>query len=287
MASDNLPFPELVADATSAEVRLILGIPLELPLELRRKIWHIYLGPQLGRIIEIEWDSTHPVDKHHGYRATKISSQAPLDLRDPICRDTRNEILRKYQLWRFDNRPEGHDPPSRLTYFDSSIDTIYFGYRTCLVDEKVTFRPARYNGAHQQRRDLHNLRSINEIRLGQSQFQHWTVHSQPKFHFVRLSERAEPGKVYDDLELMRSRDTLSDWKRYKKDVMKLSSRHCRIRISSSHFPVLELYGTKEANFSVKKTILLKPGTIDEERNGNHFRAFTDDMWNDWNFRFGY
>lgn len=29
MVSDDLPFPELVADAVSAEVRLILGIPLE------------------------------------------------------------------------------------------------------------------------------------------------------------------------------------------------------------------------------------------------------------------
>ncbi|KAF5879179.1 uncharacterized protein Bfra_006384ia [Botrytis fragariae] len=123
MASDNLPFPELVADATSAEVRLILGIPLDLtltkyhcfprlPLELRRKIWHIYFGPQLGRIIEIEWNPTHPVDKHHGYRSTKVSSQTPLGLRDPLCRDTRDEILKKYQLWRFDNRPEGHNPPS-------------------------------------------------------------------------------------------------------------------------------------------------------------------------------
>lgn len=29
MASDDLPFPELVADTTSAEVRLVLGISLE------------------------------------------------------------------------------------------------------------------------------------------------------------------------------------------------------------------------------------------------------------------
>ncbi|TEY60574.1 hypothetical protein BOTCAL_0180g00090 [Botryotinia calthae] len=143
MASDDLPFPELVDDATSTEVCLVLGIPLDLtltkfrcfprlPLELRRKIWHIYFGPQLGRIIDIEWDPTHPVDKHHGYRATKVSSRAPLGLRNPICRDTRDEILRRYQLWSFDNRPEGHHPPSRLTYFDPSIDIVYFGSNNCL-----------------------------------------------------------------------------------------------------------------------------------------------------------
>ncbi|ATZ47884.1 hypothetical protein BCIN_03g01650 [Botrytis cinerea B05.10] len=142
MASDDLPFPELVADTTSAEVRLVLGISLDLTLarfhyfprlslELRRKIWHIYFDPQLGRIIEIEWDPTHPVDKNHGYRATKVSSRAPLGLRDPICRDTWDEILRRYQLWNFDNRPEGHHPPSRFTYFDPSIDTVYFGRNNC------------------------------------------------------------------------------------------------------------------------------------------------------------
>ncbi|TEY60575.1 hypothetical protein BOTCAL_0180g00100 [Botryotinia calthae] len=59
--------------------------------------------------------------------------------------------------------------------------------------------------------------------------------------------------------------------------MKLSSSHCRIRMSSAHFPAVELYGIKEANFSVKKTILLKPGTIDEEINGDRFRSLTDDM----------
>ncbi|TGO14338.1 hypothetical protein BTUL_0054g00060 [Botrytis tulipae] len=155
------------------------------------------------------------------------------------------------------------------------------------VDEKTIFRPARYNGAHHQQRDRQNLRSIDEIRLGQSQFEHWTAHSQPKFHVVRLSKRAEHGKVYDYLELTRSHDTISEWKHYKKDIMKLSSRQCRIRISSNYFPMVELHGIKEANFSVKKAILLKSGTIDEEKNGDHFRAFTDDMWNDWNFRFGY
>lgn len=78
------------------------------------------------------------------------------------------------------------------------------------VDEKTTFRPARYNSAHDQRRDRQTLRSIDEIRLGQSQFDHWTAHSQPKFHVVRLSKRAEHGKVYDYLALMRSHNTLSE-----------------------------------------------------------------------------
>ncbi|ESZ95294.1 hypothetical protein SBOR_4321 [Sclerotinia borealis F-4128] len=150
MASDDMSFPELVVGATPAQICSILGItPYQsltssngvlsefhcfprLPLELRRKIWNTHLKQQqLSRIIEIVLDATHFVDNHRGYKATMQSSRVPPALRNPICREAREEALRTYQLWRLDNQPDGHNAPLRLIYFDPSIDTIYFGHRTC------------------------------------------------------------------------------------------------------------------------------------------------------------
>ncbi|KAF7927656.1 uncharacterized protein EAE98_006038 [Botrytis deweyae] len=400
MASADLPSPEFVADATSAVARLIVGIPSEyvstesspissntlgklcsltltkfhcfprLPLELRRKIWDIYFGPQLGRIIEIEWDPTHPVDKHHGYRATKASSQAPIGLRDPICRDTRDEILRKCQLWHFDNRPEGHEPPSRLTYFDPSIDIVYFGYNTCFgtmclfvdnlvragkqlsrvatrglvdrnysclkdrrsvldvccsyvtesalttvqfpenslraegnynrqldlglkvlhgfhtdkfpnvyngwpglreiiiyaqyfppVDENTTLRPPTYAGIQPAKSDMSSFWCIEEIKRGNSQFDNWTKGIQPKFSHACLSKRAEPGRVCDSLTMTEGDVDASVWNTYCEEIVRLSSSHCRIRVTKrntniyNRYAYFELYGTEEAIFAVKKACL--------------------------------
>lgn len=162
------------------------------------------------------------------------------------------------------------------------------------IDEKITFCPARYNGAHDERRDKLNLRSIEEIRLGQSYFEHWTVQSHPKFHFVRLFKCAKPGKVYAYLQLMRSHNNLSYWKQYKKDARRLSSSHCRIRIISAHslwssYEALKRQTSLWRKISCKSSFLilanftkcfrLKPGNIDEERHGDHFGSLNDNTWN--------
>ncbi|KAI9646649.1 hypothetical protein NHQ30_004646 [Ciborinia camelliae] len=151
MASDNMPFPDLVAGATPAQICSILGIDSdqistsssailsefhcfpELPPELRIMIWRAYFKQLPGRIIEIEPDRTNIVDSHAGYRATKVSSRVPPALRNLICKDARKEALHIYQLWRLDNRPDGHTPPPQLIYFNPSIDIIYFGRRTCFA----------------------------------------------------------------------------------------------------------------------------------------------------------
>ncbi|KAI1212914.1 uncharacterized protein F4807DRAFT_471479 [Annulohypoxylon truncatum] len=120
--------------AVTTECTQVFHLFAKLPIELRFKIWAYNLpGP---RIVEIKCstESAQTSQPQQGDRRPVVcTSTSPIPTNLHVCRESRNEALKKYRLL-FGSSPQ----PGRI-FFEPLRDTLYFGPRRGIAAAETLF----------------------------------------------------------------------------------------------------------------------------------------------------